>query len=59
METPKGRILAIDTGSTSTKLGYYVDGKVVFDTKLIHTADDVAKFKHVMDQDQLRRDAIT
>lgn len=59
METPKGRILAIDTGSTSTKLGYYVDGKVVFDTKLIHTAADVAKYKHVMDQDQLRRDAIT
>jgi butyrate kinase len=59
METPKGRILAIDTGSTSTKLGYYVDGKVVFDTKLIHTAADVAKYKHVMDQDQLRCDAIT
>lgn len=59
METPKGRILAINTGSTSTKIGYYVDGKVVFDTKLIHTAADIAKYKQVMDQDKMRRDAIT
>lgn len=59
METPKGRILAINTGSTSTKIGYYVDGKVVFDTKLIHTSADIAKYKQVMDQDKMRRDAIT
>lgn len=55
----KGRILAIDTGSTSTKVGYFVDGELKFEDKLNHSAEDVAKFKNVMDQDQMRRDAIT
>ncbi|MCI1639706.1 MAG: butyrate kinase [Bacteroidales bacterium] len=55
----KGRILAIDTGSTSTKLGYYVDGKAIFDTKLVHTAEETGKYRKVMDQDKMRRDAIT
>ena len=53
-----GRILAIDTGSTSTKVGYFVDGKLLFEEKLIHTAEEVGRFKHVMDQDKMRRDAI-
>lgn len=55
----KGRILAIDTGSTSTKVGYFVDGELKFEDKLNHSAEDVAKFRNVMDQDQMRRDAIT
>ena len=41
----KGNILIINTGSTTTKLGYYSDGKRVFDEKLEHTADEVAKYK--------------
>ena len=53
-----GRILAIDTGSTSTKVGYFVDGKLLFEEKLIHSAEEVGRFKHVMDQDKMRRDAI-
>ncbi len=53
-----GRILAIDTGSTSTKVGYFVDGKLLFEEKLIHSAEEIGRFKHVMDQDKLRRDAI-
>ena len=53
-----GRILAIDTGSTSTKVGYFVDGKLLFEEKLIHTTEEVGRFKHVMDQDKMRRDAI-
>ena len=59
IENCKGRILAIDTGSTSTKVGYFVDGELKFEDKLNHSAEDVAKFKNVMDQDQMRRDAIT
>lgn len=35
-EITKGRLLAIDTGSTSTKLGYFIDGKQIFNEKLIH-----------------------
>lgn len=53
-----GKILAIDTGSTSTKVGYFVDGKLVFEEKLIHSAEQIAAYRHVMDQDKLRRDAI-
>jgi len=57
-ENPKGRILAIDTGSTSTKVGYFVDGEMMFSEKLILTAEELKKFHHVMDQDKLRRDQI-
>ena len=45
----KGNILIINTGSTTTKLGYFSDGVRVFDTKLEHTAEDVAKYPSVMD----------
>ncbi len=54
----KGNILIINTGSTTTKLGYFSDGKRVFDTKLEHTAEDVAKYPSVMDQEEMRHQAI-
>ena len=40
----KGNILIINTGSTTTKLGYFSDGERIFDTKLEHTADEVARY---------------
>ncbi len=44
LEVPqKGNILIINTGSTTTKLGYFSDGVRVFDTKLEHTAEDVPR----------------
>ena len=54
----KGNILVINTGSTTTKLGYFSDGTRVFDTKLEHTAEDVAKYPSVMDQADMRHQAI-
>ena len=54
----KGNILIINTGSTTTKLGYYSDGSRVFDEKLEHTASEVARYKSVMDQSDMRRQAI-
>ena len=54
----KGNILIINTGSTTTKLGYFSDGVRVFDEKLEHTAQEVAKYKSVMDQGDMRRQAI-
>ena len=57
-DSQKGNILIINTGSTTTKLGYYSDGIRVFDEKLEHTADEVAKYKSVMDQSDMRRQAI-
>ncbi|MBP5217853.1 MAG: butyrate kinase [Bacteroidales bacterium] len=59
LEAPqKGNILIINTGSTTTKLGYFSDGERVFDTKLEHTAEEVAKYPSVMDQSDMRRQAI-
>ena len=57
-ESLKGNILIINTGSTTTKLGYFSDGERIFDSKLEHTADEVAKYKSVMDQADMRRQAI-
>ena len=55
----KGRILAVNTGSTSTKIGFYEDGELLFEQNLTHSAEEVAKYKSVMDQGGMRRDAIT
>lgn len=58
MTNQKGRLLAIDTGSTSTKIGYFVDGELAFEENLAHKAEDLAGFKDVMEQDTLRRDDV-
>ena len=58
MTRQKGRLLAIDTGSTSTKIGYFVDGDLAFEENLAHKAEDLARFKDVMEQDRLRRDDV-
>ena len=48
MAEQKGRILVIDTGSTSTKIGYFVDGELAFEENLSHCAEDLAGFKDVI-----------
>lgn len=55
----KGRILAVNTGSTSTKIGFYEDGELLFEKNLTHSAEEVAQYKSVMDQGGMRRDTIT
>ena len=55
----KGNILTIDTGSTTTKVGYFSDGTLIFEDKIVHSADEVARFHSVLEQDEMRRDAIT
>ena len=55
----KGRILAVNTGSTSTKIGFYDGGVLLFEQNLTHSAEEVAQYKSVMDQGGMRRDAIT
>lgn len=54
----KGRILVINTGSTSTKIGFYDSGEKLFDQNLTHSAEEIAEYASVMDQDGMRRDAI-
>ncbi len=55
----KGRVLAINTGSTSTKIGFFADGETLFEQNLVHSVSDLAKYDSVMDQDLMRRDSIT
>ena len=54
----KGNVLAIDTGTTTTNVGYYHDGVTVFEHRITHASHEIAKFSNVMDQDQMRREAI-
>ena len=55
----KGKVLVINTGSTSTKVGYYVDGQPVCTRTLEHTAEETGRYADVLDQDRMRRDAVT
>lgn len=55
----KGRILVINTGSTSSKIGFYDSGEKLFEQNITHSADEVAQYNSVMDQTPMRRDAIT
>jgi butyrate kinase len=55
----KGKILIINPGSTSTKIGFYEDGQQLFETNLTHSAEEIAKYESVMDQGTMRREAIT
>ena len=54
----KGTVLAVNTGSTTTKIGYFIDGALAFEKKLEHSTEELSRFTNVMDQDHLRRDAI-
>ena len=51
-------ILAINPGSTSTKIAVYEDKKEVFSKTLRHSAEELAPFKNVIDQFQFRKDVI-
>ncbi len=55
----KGRILVINTGSTSTKIAVYDSGEMMFDKGLTHSAEEIASYESVMDQTPMRRDSIT
>jgi butyrate kinase len=54
----KGKILIINPGSTSTKIGFYEDGHQKFEKNLNHSAEEIAKYESVMHQGGMRRDAI-
>lgn len=54
----RGRVLAIDTGSTSTRVGFFEDGRTVFRTRIPHSHDEIAAFRGVMDQEEMRLEAV-
>ena len=52
------KILAINPGSTSTKLAIYEDEKIIYKKSLKHDAIVISKFEHVVDQYDFRLNAI-
>lgn len=52
------RILAINPGSTSTKIGLFEDETPLFVETIRHDAGELAQYAHIFDQYPLRRDAV-
>ncbi len=52
------KILVINPGSTSTKIGVYLDEKELFSKNIEHSATDLEHFNKVVDQYHFRKEAI-
>lgn len=52
------KILAINPGSTTTKLAIYEDEKELFVTTLTHTAEELAPYKFVAEQFEFRKNVV-
>jgi len=52
------RILAINPGSTSTKIAVYEDGRPILSETLRHSAEELAPFKKITDQYDFRKKVI-
>lgn len=52
------RILVINPGSTSTKIGVFEGGKQLMESTLRHSSEDIAKYPSIIDQYSFRKDAI-
>ena len=52
------RILAINPGSTSTKIAVYEGGRVVFLKNIKHSTEELSQFAKITDQYEYRRDII-
>jgi len=54
----KYRILAINPGSTSTKIALYENETPIFTKNLFHSADEISKFNKISDQYEFRKKVI-
>jgi butyrate kinase len=52
------KLLVINPGSTSTKISIYEDEKEIFGETLRHSAEEVGRFKHILDQQNFRKEVI-
>jgi len=52
------KILVINPGSTSTKIGFFQDEAKIFETVLRHSTEELAPFKNVTDQYEFRKEKI-
>ena len=51
-------ILAINPGSTSTKIAVFQNDKEIFNKNIKHPAEEIAKYQHVADQFAFRKELI-
>lgn len=54
----KFRILAINPGSTSTKIAVYDDENLIMNESIAHSSEELSKYKFNMDQLEMRTNAI-
>lgn len=52
------RILTINPGSTSTKIGVFNDEELIFEETIRHTVEELAKFTRVCEQDGFRKEMV-
>ena len=52
------RILVINPGSTSTKIGIFIGDKLLMESTIRHSAEEVAQYSSIIDQYSFRKDAI-
>lgn len=52
------RILVINPGSTSTKIGVFDNENCIFEKTIRHQMEDIKQFKHVIDQYHFRKQVI-
>lgn len=52
------KLLIINPGSTSTKIGVYEDEKQIFEKTLRHTAEEIAQFETIYSQKDFRKKVI-
>lgn len=52
------KLLVINPGSTSTKIGVFEDEKLIFEETIRHSVEELVDFKSINDQIEFRRDVI-
>lgn len=52
------KILAINPGSTSTKIAVYEDEQCVFESTIRHSIDELSAYKHICDQFDFRKSLV-
>jgi butyrate kinase len=58
LQENKHRILVINPGSTSTKIGVFDEEKVIFEKTLRHDTDKINEFPNIIDQYEFRKNTI-
>ncbi|MDE5779009.1 MAG: butyrate kinase, partial [Lachnospiraceae bacterium] len=52
------KILIINPGSTSTKIGVFEDETQMFEETLRHSTEEIAKYDSILDQKDFRKEVI-